>query len=119
MKLDKYCARLGQRVTISGNRSEYYMIGDRKIRVSDHISRSTDAFLQIIETGDVFVVSDVASGEVRVLSYRKVQSFLRAIHDFPSLFTPKTDKNYIMGIHQNQLTEGQLHSVKMAISKHR
>lgn len=114
MKLEKYCAKFGKCVTISGNRSAYYDINGIKIRLSDHISRCTDAFIQIIEKGDKFVISRVCNGEIDICTLQQAQEYIRLIAKFPGLFVLEKSAT-VLGIPFSSLTPGQRQSVKMAI----
>jgi len=147
-KLNKYLhkiVKLHNGKVIYSQRSTYYHIGGRIIRVSDHIGKSSDGSISFIyDAGcsDKFIIYAKASGYVSVATYEDVKKIIKAFSLMPALIgiletAPNVTKDeivdksklsleinnkqkeYILGYETAIFTENQLNQIKLMITKNK
>lgn len=90
-KLNKYLYKITKQHNgkiVYSQRSTYYHIGGRIIRVSDHIGKSSDGSISFIydaACSDKFIIYAKASGYVSVASYENVKKIIKAFSIMPAL----------------------------------
>lgn len=119
--IERYCRHLITK-TIYSERSTYYHMGSRVIRVSDHVAMRSDGHLSIIldsHDDEHFIVHAVSSGEISTLNYKELKELIRSLRLLPAVVyvanikpkeekvvekkeVPKIDPTYVLG---RKLTE--------------
>ena len=121
-KIDKYLRKFASSVTES-ERSRYYRINSRVIRVSDHIAPNSSGVYHIILTGDQYVLHYPQTGYIRVLSYEQIKNFIR---NLPLLQSPGVKERLaqenetgqtILGVPVRYFTPGQLNVISLTAKK--
>lgn len=85
--IERYCRHLITK-TIYSERSTYYHMGSRVIRVSDHVAIHSDGHLSIIldsHDDEHFIVHAVLSGEISVLNYKELKELIRSLRLLPAV----------------------------------
>lgn len=123
--VDKYVAKFATKVgeSVTG-RSRYYQVGEKILRVSDHIGRNSDGFFQIIVKDNGYIIYHPGTGMINICSYRQVQEFIRTIVLFPvddrncqQLVLPTNNNDTILGVPVSAFTEGQINNIKLMVNK--
>lgn len=124
-KLNKYLHRVvaqhnGQ--VIYSQRSTYYHICGRIIRVSDHIGRNSDGSISIIydaSGSDNFIVHGHESGMISVVNYENLKKIIKSFTILPAIIgvlsspAPKRKHeevnpgNKVLGYNINKFSKGQ------------
>ena len=92
-KIEKYLDRLIKKhngLLIESERSRYYSVKGRVLRVSDHVGKTSDGNLSIIfDSSDQghYIVHGHTSGNISVLNYEQVKEFVRSFIRTSYLFT--------------------------------
>lgn len=92
-KIEKYLDRLIKKhngLLVESERSRYYSVKGRVLRVSDHIGKTSDGNLSIIfDSSDQghYIVHGHTSGNISVLNYEQVKEFVRSFIRTSYLFT--------------------------------
>lgn len=121
--------------------SRYYRINTRIVRISDHISNSSDGDLSVIlDSHDTehFIVHAVRTGEISVLNYKELKELLRSLRLLPALtnvanskesqnILPKDatkgikqiiiDPHYVCGIHIGYFKTSQQQAIYGMVNK--
>lgn len=90
-KVERYIERYCKKIitsTVYSQRSTYYHLGHRVIRVSDHVAFKSDGDLSIIlDSHDTehYIIHAVKSGEVSVVTYNELKQVIRSIHLLPAI----------------------------------
>ena len=73
-----------------GLKSRYYTIGNKILRISDHVSSASDAYLSIIvpsfSTGGNYVLHAHNGGQISVVDYEKAKEIVRSFFYLSSIF---------------------------------
>lgn len=92
-KIEKYLDRLIKKhngLLVESERSRYYSVKGRVLRVSDHVGKTSDGNLSIIfDSSDQghYIVHGHTSGNISVLNYEQVKEFVRSFIRTSYLFT--------------------------------
>lgn len=92
-KIEKYLDRLIKKhdgLLIESERSRYYSVKGRVLRISDHVGKNSTGNLSIIfDSSDQghYIVHGHASGNISVLNYEQVKEFVRSFVRTSYLFT--------------------------------
>lgn len=92
-KIEKYLDRLIKKhngLLVESERSRYYSVKGRVLRVSDHIGKTSDGNLSIIfDSSDQghYIVHGHTSGNISILNYEQVKEFVRSFIRTSYLFT--------------------------------
>ena len=92
-KIEKYLDRLIKKhngLLVEAERSRYYSVKGRVLRVSDHVGKTSDGNLSIIfDSSDQghYIVHGHTSGNISVLNYEQVKEFVRSFIRTSYLFT--------------------------------
>lgn len=81
-KLDKYCRRFTNDF-IESTRSNYYRMNGHILRVSDHISMTTNALFSIVIRPEGYLIHHPRTGSIEIVSYREALSFVKMFSRFP------------------------------------
>jgi hypothetical protein len=146
-KLNKYLHKIVKQYNgkvIYSQRSTYYHIGGRIIRVSDHIGKSSDGSISFIyDAGcsDRFIIHAKASGYVSIATYEDVKKVIKAFTILPALIgiletapqAPKDEivnqptqikvnketKDYVLGYDKETFSENQLKTIQQMITSNK
>lgn len=125
-KLSKYLDTVADKVAESkSGRSSYYQIGNKILRLSDHIGKSSSGYFQIIERPNGYLLYHPATGTIHICEYREIQEFVRAFKLFPVelrtepqvIVAPKPNEDTVLGIPFSALSSGQQHAITDIIDK--
>jgi hypothetical protein len=92
-KIEKYLDRLIKKhdgLLVESERSRYYSVKGRVLRISDHVGKNSTGNLSIIfDSSDQgnYIVHGHASGNISVLNYEQVKEFVRSFIRTSYLFT--------------------------------
>ena len=92
-KIEKYLDRLIKKhdgLLVESERSRYYSVKGRVLRISDHVGKNSNGNLSIIfDSSDQgnYIVHGHASGNISVLNYEQVKEFVRSFIRTSYLFT--------------------------------
>jgi hypothetical protein len=95
-KIEAYIDRLMKEnpgcTIITGTKSRYYKIGDKILRVSDHIGANSSGNVSIIvpqyrENSNQYIIHSHTSGKISVLDYEKVKDIVRSFFYMSSIFS--------------------------------
>lgn len=131
--IEKYVHAKDLRIT-ECDRSTYYRFNGRTVRISDHVSNSSDGDVSIIlDSSDRghYIVHAAKTNELSVITYEEVKLLIKSISLMPSLvylatqkLSPdkkdpinKQDENFIMGVPKEAFTDGQLQGISLMVKK--
>ena len=145
-KLERYIKRYihakDLRIT-ECDRSTYYRFNDRTVRISDHVSKSSDGDVSIIfDSSDkgYYIVHAAKTNELSVITYEEVKLLIKSISLMPPLVNlitqklapdkkdpinkpdkkdliNKQDENFIMGVPKEAFTNDQLQGISVMVKK--
>ena len=133
-KLDKYCRRFTNDF-IESDRSRYYKINNRILRISDHIGQSSSGIFSIIIKDNIYLLHHPTTGSIEILNYEGAKAFVKIFAKFPlgNLVDPrswemskhdKVEKQVIVdsdktlfGIELQYYTKGERNNIKNAIAQ--
>lgn len=123
--VDKYISKFAKKVGESKTEnSKYYQIGDKVVRVSNHIGKNSDGIFQIIVKPNGYIIYHPGTGTVNICNYRQVQEFIRTISLFPvddrlkeEIILAKPNDQTVLGIPISALSDGQVDSVRKIVEK--
>lgn len=107
-------------------RSAYYNFCCRKIRLSDHISKSTSGIeYQVIIQGNNYILYHVTTGTVNICSYKDLKEWIRCFKFFTNYgqtnttnnATPVIDTRFILGIAVDKFSKQQLAQIESFIKQ--
>lgn len=83
-----------------GLKSRYYNIGDKILRVSDHIGANSSGNISIIipqyrTDNNQYIVHSHSSGRISVLDYEKVKDIVRSFFYLSSIFSDALAPRYV------------------------
>ena len=81
-KLDKYCRRFTNDF-IESDRSRYYKINNRILRISDHIGQSSSGIFSIIIKDNIYLLHHPTTGSIEILNYKGAKAFVKIFAKFP------------------------------------
>ena len=92
-KIEKYIDKLIKEYkncsVVEGEKSRYYTINGRTLRVSDHIGANSSGNMSIIipnfKVGDTYIVHAHTSGAISSLDYEKVKEIIRSFFYMSSI----------------------------------
>ena len=119
-KIDRYLSRLCDD-RVDSERSSYYRMGGKTIRVSDHIGNTSDGTYHIIVKPNGYLIHHPQTGTVNIVSYGQVKEFVRVFRLFP--FADVTGEKQamgndrILGVHVSKFTPGQLSVIRKTAEK--
>ena len=137
-KVDKYIMKFATDVEFSAvSKSRYYKVCGKIIRVSDHIGNTSDGVYHIIVKPNGYLIHHPNTGTVNIVTYEQVKEFIRVFQLFPVQLGPISDKlttnerlvsdeenmtnlekaDYILGVHKNQFSSGQLQGIRVMVDK--
>lgn len=119
--ISKIASKCGESVT---GRSHYYQIGDKVIRVSDHIGKNSGGCFQIIVKDNGYIIYHPGTGTVNICNYRQVQEFIRSFHLMPvddrepqMIYIGIKDEDRVLGIPASAFSPGQLNQIRGMVRK--
>ena len=120
--IEKFAVKKGE--SASG-RSHYYQVGDKIIRVSDHIGNNSDGNMHIIVKPNGYLIHHPGTGTINICTYREVQEFIRSIKFLPvcdtvkqNLILPSVDNtSTVLGVPVQAFTDGQMTAIKKMVEK--
>ena len=119
--IEKFAVKKGE--SASG-RSHYYQVGDKIIRVSDHIGNNSDGNMHIIVKPNGYLIHHPGTGTINICTYREVQEFIRSIKFLPicdtvkqNLILPSVDTSTVLGVPAQAFTDGQMTAIKKMVEK--
>lgn len=124
--VDKYISRFAVAKGQSADgRSHYYQLGDKIIRVSDHIGMNSEGCFHIIVKPNGYLIHHPETGTINICGYRQVQEFIRSLEFIPvGRFKPQklivgtgSDESNVLGVPMQAFTEGQLNGIKLMVRK--
>lgn len=123
--VDKYISKFAETVGCSRDeRSHYYQLWEKVVRVSDHIGNTSDGCFHIIVKPNGYLIHHPATGTINIVTYREVQEFIRSLKYLPVDRTSKQDvilcnddTAHVLGVPIQAFTEGQMSSIKMMVKK--
>ena len=128
-RLDKYIRRFSSEVRES-DRSRYYKVNSRVIRVSDHLGVKSDGVYHIIIRPNGYILHHPKTGTINIMNYEQVKSFIRTLPFLPSVrfddlsgpeMLQETGKT-VLGVPVSYFTPGQLNVIaataKKALAEH-
>lgn len=136
-KLNKYLHRLishNKGEVIYSQRSTYYHISGRVIRVSDHIGRNSDGSISIIydaSGSDRYIVHAHCSGMISIVDYENVKKIIKSFTILPAMIgilsgtnniiQQKTviNKNTVLGHDVKEFSKGQLNQIYQYIEQNK
>ena len=135
-KLNKYLHKLvsqSKGEIIYSQRSTYYHIRGRVIRVSDHIGRNSDGSISIIydaSGSDRYIVHAHGSGMISIVNYENVKKIIKSFTILPAMIgilsgttnivTQKViDKNTVLGHGISEFSKGQLNQIHQYIEQNK
>lgn len=107
-------------------RSHYYQLGDKIIRVSDHIGMNSEGCFHIIVKPNGYLIHHPETGTISICGYRQVQEFIRSLEFIPVgrfkpqkliIGNPDSDGSNVLGVPMQAFTEGQLNGIKLMVRK--
>ena len=108
----------------ASKRSTYYQIGDKVIRVSDHIGKNSDGTFQIIVRPNGYLIYHPSTGTINICDYRQVQEFIRVFSLFPvnefshqKIVVAKENEGTILGVPASAFTPNQLNMIISLVKK--
>lgn len=131
-KLNKYLhsvVRKHNGNVIYSQRSTYYHICGRIIRVSDHVGKNSDGSISIIydaAMSDHYIIHAHASGMVSIVNYENLKGIIKSFAIMPALIgitsskpvstqqakeekkTTEVNKNTIFGVDKSSFTRNQI-----------
>ena len=123
--VDKYISRFAElKGQSTDERSHYYQLWGKIIRVSDHIGNTSDGCFHIIVKPNGYLIHHPGTGTINICNYRQVQEFIRSMEFIPvertkpqNLVIGTPDTAHILGVPTQAFTEGQLDCVKKLVQK--
>lgn len=125
-KINKYIEKFATESSVSqSGKSVYYQIGDKVLRVSDHIGKNSDGAFQIIVRPNGYLIYHPASGTINICDYRQVQEFVRVFNLFPiNNFTPPqkiimtgADNTTVLGVPISAFSINQEKAIRAIVKK--
>ena len=129
MKQDKvyqYAKKLCSSHTPSTN-SQYYMFGELKLRISDHIGKNSDGDVHIVLSEDgSYITYNVNTNKLTVVNYEGVKSIIRGMSSLGGLVAPPTNQKKMVNVTNqfenekralSQKLEGQKKHIKFLESR--
>ena len=135
-KLNKYLHKLVSQCKgeiIYSQRSTYYHIRGRVIRVSDHIGRTSDGSISIIydaSGSDRYIIHAHGSGMISTVDYENVKKMIKSFALLPAMIgilsgtnsvitKPIIDKNTVLGHSVSEFSKGQLNQINQFIEQNK
>lgn len=125
--VDKYISRFADvKGQSADGRSHYYQVGDKVIRVSDHIGMNSDGCFHIIVKPNGYLIHHPETGTINICGYRQVQEFIRSLEFIPVgrfkpqkliIGNPVLDESRVLGVPMQAFTEGQLKGIRLMVQK--
>lgn len=76
-KVINYIKRCGGELITENERSHYFLLNKKVIRVSDHIGLNSDGNMNIIVTPTNYLVWNRTTGDIDVVDYEDIKAFIR------------------------------------------
>lgn len=125
--VDRYISKFAEvKGQSADERSHYYQLWDKIIRVSDHIGMNSDGCFHIIVKPNGYLIHHPATGTINICNYRQVQEFIRSLQFVPVdkskpqnliIGSPDSDESNVLGVPMQAFTEGQLRGIKLMVQK--
>lgn len=101
-KIEKYCDKLCKEydgTVIKTERSKYYTVNGRVLRLSNHVGRNSSGCCSIIvpksrDFNGAYVIQVHTSGEMTLVNYRTLQEFVRTFFTVTGFMEPLLQTNY-------------------------
>ena len=136
-KLNKYLHRLishNKGEVIYSQRSTYYHISGRVIRVSDHIGRNSDGSISIIydaSGSDRYIVHAHCSGMISIVDYESLKKLIKSFVILPAIIgilsgannvnnviaKKMANSNTVLGYNINEFSKGQRNAISEFIKQ--
>lgn len=109
-KIEKYCDKLCKEydgTVIKTERSRYYTVNGRVLRLSNHVGRNSSGCCSIIvpksrDFNGAYVIQVHTSGEMTLVNYRTLQEFVRTFFTVTGFMEPLLQTNYKFDIHNEK-----------------
>ena len=123
--VDKYVSKFSTLVGESQSRhSHYYQIGNKVLRVSDHIGNTSTGSFSIIVQPNGYLIHHPGTGMIRICTYRQVQEFIRTFALMPiddraahNLIIPSSNTSSVLGVPVSAFTSAQISQIKAIVKK--
>jgi hypothetical protein len=111
-KLRKYCDSMAEKYSttcsvVRGERSTYYNVNGRVLRVSDHVGSNSSGSISLIEPlfpdDDTIVVHAHTSGYVSVVDYKKAKEIVNSFFYMSSIFHEIVQNNLVKEIEKRDM----------------
>lgn len=76
-KICNYIKKCGGILTSQTERSKYFILNSKVLRVSDHIGKNSDGNIQIIISKNNYLLYNRSNGEIIVATYEDIKCFIR------------------------------------------
>ena len=111
--LDKLVKKYGNCKEVFGLRSRYYYVGQKVLRVSDHIGANSSGHVSIIvpsfnDGNNMYVLHSHVSGTVSVVPYEKVKEVVRSFFYMSSIFSDVTADGFVIKEDKKETNEIKL-----------
>lgn len=123
--VDKYIVKFSRLVGESrSGRSHYYQIGNKVIRVSDHIGNTSNGCFHIVVLDNGYLLHHPGTGTIRICNYRQIQEFIRTFALMPvddrvahNLILPSPSNSSVLGVALEAFTPNQVNMIKQIVQK--
>jgi hypothetical protein len=138
-KIEKYLDKLIKKhngTLQESEKSRYYSVRGRILRVSDHVGKSSDGCISIIfDSSDQghYIIHGHSSGNISVLNYEQAKEFVRSFVRTSFLFkelsgvipttaraekiiTPEKEQEILVKVLKENFSTKQLHQIKAFLS---
>ena len=130
-KVINYIKRCGGELITENERSHYFLLNKKVIRVSDHIGINSNGNMNIIVTPTNYLVWNRTTGDIDVVDYEDIKAFIRHANllcavsldaeriDKLMKNTPGTPNNTdtILGYAKEKFTENQIKQIESYIKQ--
>lgn len=131
-KVIKYIKYLGGELISENERSHYFLLKKKIIRVSDHIGLNSSGNMNVIVTPSGYLIWNRSTGDIDIINYEDLKTLIRHINVLPSVNvesekidlllknisnTPNGDNGTILGYKKEQFSEKQIKQIESYITQ--